>query len=87
MTSRAPAICIANKRTIEEAVSTFNSFLRPEVIARTAGMHGAAFFCFGAGQRKKFLGRGGGKMLGAGRGNSLPPGHFQGRGGGGAGHS
>ena len=32
----------------------------------------------GAGQRKKFSGRGREKMLGAGRGNSSTPGHFRG---------
>ena len=42
MTSREPAICIANKRSIEEAVSTSNSFLNPEFIACT--FHFCCFF-------------------------------------------
>ena len=33
---------------------------------KVSGMHGAAFFCFGAGQKKKFLG-------GAGRGRESNP--------------
>ena len=54
MTSIAPAICIAKK---EQAVSTSNSFLRPEVIARffrsdhclTSSDRGAPHFLFSDG--------------------------------------
>ena len=54
MTSIAPAICIAKK---EQAVSTSNSFLRPEVIARffrsdhclTLSDRGAPHFLFSDG--------------------------------------